>query len=115
MLAGTLEKRIGEKSGRQSLPEAWKWQKRYFVLSEPQGKLYYFKSADDPPNYKGLIDMRDCKAEDVDIDGLPRNAAKSKYDLDGGGGQVSLLIRISHKVCRCCRGSSPRALLRAVP
>ena len=38
MLAGTLEKRIGEKSGRQSLPEAWKWQKRYFVLSEPQGK-----------------------------------------------------------------------------
>ena len=48
MLAGTLEKRIGEKSGRQSLPEAWKWQKRYFVLSEPQGKLYYFKSADDP-------------------------------------------------------------------
>lgn len=36
MLAGTLEKRIGERSGRQSLPEAWKWQKRYFVLSEPQ-------------------------------------------------------------------------------
>lgn len=63
-----------------------------------QGKLYYFKSADDPPNYKGLIDMRECKAEDVDVDGLPRNAAKSKYDLDGGGGQVSLLIRISHKV-----------------
>ena len=61
------------------------------------GKLYYFKSADDPPNYKGLIDMRECKAEDVDVDGLPRNAAKSKYDLDGGGGQVSLLIRISHK------------------
>ena len=42
--------------------------------------------------------MRECKAEDVDVDGLPRNAAKSKYDLDGGGGQVSLLIRISHKV-----------------
>lgn len=103
MLAGTLEKRIGERSGRQSLPEAWKWQKRYFVLSEPQGKLYYFKSADDPPNYKGLIDMRECKAEDVDVDGLPRNAAKSKYDLDGGGGQVSLLIRISHKVrCSLC-------------
>ena len=64
------------------------------------GKLYYFKSADDPPNYKGLIDMRECKAEDVDVEGLPRNAAKSKYDLDGGGGQVSLLIRISHKVGR---------------
>ena len=115
MLAGTLEKRIGEKSGRQSLPEAWKWQKRYFVLSEPQGKLYYFKSADDPPNYKGLIDMRDCKAEDVDIDGLPRNASKSKYDLDGGGGQVSLLIRISHKVCRWLTGRLLRLLLRAPP
>lgn len=23
--------------------------------------LYYFKSADDPPNYKGLINMRECK------------------------------------------------------
>ena len=73
---------------------------KFFFLwnSGLQGKLYYFKSADDPPNYKGLIDMRECKAEDVDVDGLPRNAAKSKYDLDGGGGQVSLLIRISHKV-----------------
>lgn len=32
------------------------------------------------------------------IDGLPRTAARSKYDLDGGAGAVSLLIRISHKV-----------------
>ena len=49
---GFMEKRIGENSSRQSLPESWKWQKRYFVLSEPKGMLYYFKSADDPPNYK---------------------------------------------------------------
>lgn len=61
LLTGYLEKRIGENSGRQSLPEAWKWQKRYFVLTEPKGMLYYFKSADDPPNYKGLINMRECK------------------------------------------------------
>jgi hypothetical protein len=52
LLTGYLEKRIGENSGRQSLPEAWKWQKRYFVLTEPKGMLYYFKSPDDPPNYK---------------------------------------------------------------
>ncbi|BDA43116.1 Dynamin-2B [Coccomyxa sp. Obi] len=97
LLTGYLEKRIGENSGRQSLPEAWKWQKRYFVLTEPKGMLYYFKSADDPPNYKGLINMRECKAEDVDVDGLPKSASRSKYDLDGGGGQVSLLIRVSHK------------------
>ena len=36
--------------------------------------------------------------EDVDVDGLPKSSNKSKYDLDGGGGQVSLLIRLSHKV-----------------
>ena len=34
------------------------------------------------------------------MDGLPKSANKSKYDLDGGGGQVSLLIRLSHKVRR---------------
>ena len=37
------------------------------------------------------------------IDGLPRTAARSKYDLDGGAGAVSLLIRISHKVRPCCK------------
>ena len=38
--------------------EAFKWQKRYFVLTEPKGMLYYFKSADDPPNYRGVINLR---------------------------------------------------------
>ena len=38
------------------------------------------------------------QVEDVDVDGLPKSAARSKFDLDGGGGAVSLLIRISHKV-----------------
>ena len=66
---GYLEKRIGEHSGRQSLPEAWRWQKRYFVLTEPKGALYYFKTADDPPNYKGIVNMRECKAEDVEARG----------------------------------------------
>ena len=36
------------------------------------------------------------------IDGLPRTAARSKYDLDGGAGAVSLLIRLSHKVSQFC-------------
>ena len=96
---GYMEKRIGENSSRQSLPESWKWQKRYFVLSEPKGLLYYFKSADDPPTYRGIINVRECKVEDVDANGLPKTAARSKYDLDGGGGTVSLLIKLSHKVC----------------
>lgn len=114
---GYMEKRIGENSSRQNLPESWKWQKRYFVLSEPKGLLYYFKSADDPPTYRGIINVRECKIEDVDVNGLPKTASRSKYDLDGGGGTVSLLIKVSHKVScgACCpRGSvsSPRRLQR---
>ncbi|KAK9826828.1 hypothetical protein WJX81_004888 [Elliptochloris bilobata] len=111
---GYLEKRIGEHSGRQSLPEAWRWQRRYFVLTEPKGALYYFKTADDPPNYKGIVNMRECKAEDVEVDGLPRTAARSKYDLDGGAGAVSLLIRISHKdPSRPCVKNHHSLVLRA--
>lgn len=53
--------------------------------------------------------MRECKAEDVDVDGLPKSATRSKYDLDGGGGQVSLLIRISHKA-RCAPPARSRSL-----
>ncbi len=76
-----------------------KWQKRYFVLTELKGMLYYFKSADDPPNYKGVINMKECKVEDVDAEGMPtRSAARSKFELDGSGGQASLLNKISHKV-----------------
>ena len=93
-----MEKRIGENSNRQSLPESWKWQKRYWVLSEPKGLLYYFKSADDPPTYRGIINIRECRIEDVDINGMPKSSSRSKYDLDGGGGSVSLLIKVSHKV-----------------
>ena len=36
------------------------------MLTEPKGALYYFKTADDPPNYKGIVNMRECKAEDVE-------------------------------------------------
>lgn len=56
---GFLEKRIGENSGRQKMLESMKWQKRYFVLTETKGMLYYFKSADDPPNYRGVINIRE--------------------------------------------------------
>lgn len=53
-----LEKRIGEHSGRQNLPESWKWQKRWFVMTDAKGMLYYFKTADDPPNYRGVINIK---------------------------------------------------------
>ena len=38
-----------------------KWQKRYLVLTETKGQLYYFKSADDPPNYRGVINVREAR------------------------------------------------------
>lgn len=49
--------------------------------------------------------------EDVDVDGLPKGNAKSKYDLDGGAGQVSLLIRLSHKVSWALLRDSPQPSL----
>lgn len=58
LLRRYLEKRIGEHSGRQNLPEGWKWQKRWFVFTDTKGMLYYFKTADDPPNYRGVIDIK---------------------------------------------------------
>ncbi len=57
--AGYLEKRIGEGSGRGAIPvEAWKWQKRWFIFTDTKAMLYYFKSPDDPPNYRGAINIR---------------------------------------------------------
>ncbi|KAL3150906.1 hypothetical protein ABBQ32_000657 [Trebouxia sp. C0010 RCD-2024] len=97
---GYLEKRVGEHSGRQSVPlgESFKWQKRYFVLTEPKGMLYYFKSADDPPNYRGVINLRECRVQDVTVDGTPiEDQAKSKIAADQAAGSVSLLIKIGHK------------------
>lgn len=88
---GWLEKRIGETSGRKSVPlGSWKWQRRWFVLSEAQGMLYYFKSADDPPNYRGLINIKDCLVEDLDSQGNPKPPT-ARIDTS------SLLFRVSHK------------------
>ncbi len=44
------------------------------------------------------VPYRDCKVEDLDVDGMPKSSAsKSRYDLDGGAGTVSLLIRVANK------------------
>ena len=29
-----------------------------FVFTDTKGMLYYFKTADDPPNYRGMIDIK---------------------------------------------------------
>ena len=73
MKTGYLEKRIGEKSTRQNLPESFKWQRRYFVLSEAKGQLYYFNKEEDVPNYKGKIDISQCKVGPVPLGRSCRN------------------------------------------
>lgn len=67
--AGYLEKRIGEGSGRGAIPvESWKWQKRWFIFTDTKAMLYYFKSPDDPPNYRGAINIR-CALQSMGVCG----------------------------------------------
>jgi dynamin GTPase len=100
--SGYLDKRTSDTATRASLPDAFRWQRRYFVLAEPRGMLYYFKSPDDPPNYKGAINMRECRVEDLDAEGGVKGGGQGgRYDLDGGASAapspLSLLFRISAK------------------
>ena len=119
--SGYLDKRTSDTATRSSLPDAFRWQRRYFVLTEPKGMLYYFKSPDDPPNYKGAINMRDCRVEDVDADGSVRASGGrggGRYDLDGGATTAaagpSLLFRITHKDAgRPVVKGNPAVVLRA--
>lgn len=43
-LAGHLDKKVNEDSARGSLPvQGWRWQKRFFIVSDSQRALFYFK------------------------------------------------------------------------
>jgi hypothetical protein len=45
-LASHLDKKVNEDSARGSLPvQAWRWQKRFFIVSDSQRALFYFKCA----------------------------------------------------------------------
>jgi hypothetical protein len=67
---------VNDDSARVSLPmDSWRYQKRFFILSDSQRALYYFKSPDDVPKTNGLrgqINMAECMVEDLDDRGLPR-------------------------------------------
>ena len=81
--------------------DAWKWQRRWFVLAMEAGYLYYFKSPDQMSasgvSPKVTINLRDCVVEDFQPDAtMP--AKRTTQRLDGGAGAVSLLIRIMHRV-----------------
>jgi len=74
--------------------ETWKWQKRWFVLSESKRKLYYFKDPDELPHYRGIIDMSNCVVED-----LAAQSSRSRQLIQSkngnGGSSFSLLISLS--------------------
>ena len=63
------------------------------MLTEPKGALYYFKTADDPPNYKGIVNMRECKAEDVEARrcSFPMQGVPSPGMYVGGCHKVTLM------------------------
>ena len=37
------------------LPGALKWQRRFFIFSDTQKMLYYFKGPDDVPKVRGVL------------------------------------------------------------
>eukprot|EP00205_Picochlorum_sp_RCC944_P000503 CAMPEP_0182611276 /NCGR_PEP_ID=MMETSP1330-20130603/13299_1 /TAXON_ID=464278 /ORGANISM="Picochlorum sp., Strain RCC944" /LENGTH=662 /DNA_ID=CAMNT_0024830657 /DNA_START=103 /DNA_END=2091 /DNA_ORIENTATION=- len=91
-MMGYLEKNSETHTGAFKLPvESWKWQKRWFVLSEAKGKLYYFKDPDELPQYRGVIDMSSCIIEDLGAD-----TKRSKQLIQSKNGEsFSLLISLS--------------------
>jgi hypothetical protein len=51
-LASHLDKKVNEDSARGSLPvQAWRWQKRFFIVSDSQRALFYFKCAPAPADW----------------------------------------------------------------
>lgn len=80
--------------------ESWKWQKRWFVLSEAKSKLYYFKDPDELPQYRGVIDMTSCVVEDLEKEQARSNHVFStlgggRGNGSQGGREFSLLICLS--------------------
>jgi dynamin GTPase len=89
-MMGYLEK---NSDTHRNIPlESWKWQKRWFVLSETKGRLYYFKDPDELPNYRGAVSMASCVVEDMAAD---TDKSKQSIQSRNGVGSFSLLISLS--------------------
>jgi len=89
-MMGYLEK---NSDTHRNIPlESWKWQKRWFVLSETKCRLYYFKDPDELPNYRGAVDMASCIVEDMAAD---TDKSRQSIQSRNGVGSFSLLISLS--------------------
>jgi hypothetical protein len=100
---GWLEKRAGDTSNLASLPvDSWRWQRRWCVLALDAGVFYYFRAPEQvtagPSAARATIPLRDCLVEDFHPEsaGMPASRRSTQRD-GGGGGAVSMLIRISHR------------------
>lgn len=123
--AGYLEKRVGDQSSLAAMPvESWRWQRRWFVLAMEPGYLYYFKNQSEmmekSASTKNTINLRECVVEDYQPEyssaqkGGGTSSRRSTQKLPENAGNVSLLIRISHKnPNRAVYKDHPYIILRA--
>ncbi|EFJ44103.1 dynamin-related GTPase [Volvox carteri f. nagariensis] len=96
-IASYFDKYVSDDSAR--FLEAMKWQRRFFVFSESQRVLYYFRSPEDvskPAGLKGQVNIAECIVEDLDDRGSarPPNAGPVSLNTQDKG---QLMIRIRHK------------------
>jgi dynamin GTPase len=117
-IAAFFDKKVNEDSARGTLPvDGWRWQRRFFIFSDSQRSLYYFKSPDDVPKPNGLrgqVFLGDCVVEDLDERGEPRRAIGSAAVEMQRGDRASLLLRLrSRDPRRPCVKDHTSVVLRA--
>ena len=117
-IAAFFDKKVNEDSARGGLPvDGWRWQRRFFIFSDSQRALYYFKSPDDVPKPNGLrgqVYLGDCVVEDLDERGEARRAVGSAAVEMQRGDRASLLLRLrSRDPRRPCVKDHTSVVLRA--
>jgi len=96
-LAANLDKYQSNDSAFSAMPGSWRWQKRFFIFSDAQRTLYYFKSAEDVQKggtARGMIGISDCIVEDLDDKAQPIARPRTPgAETD----KSQLMIRIRHR------------------
>lgn len=96
-LAGSFEKYNANDNGFLSMAAALRWQKRFFIFSEPQRMLFYFKSSEDVTKGsapRGVVTLSECVVEDLDSSGNVRPPGPPPPSPNE---KNNMIIRIRHK------------------